>query len=68
MSKAYYTADDEMPNCMACANAYLGGCETYCGPSNSYGLYRRIEYSHQESPNENHFEEMNDYLDGTMNV
>ena len=25
-------------------------------------------YSHQESENENYFEEMNDYLDGTMNV
>lgn len=25
-------------------------------------------YCHQEQPNESYFEEMNDYLDGTMNI
>lgn len=28
----------------------------------------KIKCTHQEQPNENYFEEMNDYLDGTMNV
>ena len=28
----------------------------------------KTKYTHQGQPNENYFEEMNDYLDGTMNV
>lgn len=28
----------------------------------------KTSYQHQETENENYFEEMNDYLDGTMNV
>ena len=28
----------------------------------------KAKYQHQEAENENYFEEMNDYLDGTMNV
>lgn len=28
----------------------------------------KAEHNHQEQPNENYFEEQNDYLDGTMNV
>lgn len=28
----------------------------------------KAEYQHQEQPNENYFEEINDYLDGTMSV
>lgn len=28
----------------------------------------KANYQHQETENENYFEEMNNYLDGTMNV
>ena len=29
-------------------------------------VYPEYNFQHQEKPNENYFEEMNDYLDGTM--
>lgn len=43
---------------------YNQGCKLYSEVSNNEkGLNH---YTHQESPNENYFEELNDYLDGTM--
>lgn len=32
------------------------------------GTYDDKEFEHQETENENYFEELNDYLNGTMNV
>lgn len=39
-------------------------CGLYDEPSDNEK--ELVQYTHQESPNENYFEELNDYLDGTM--